>query len=172
MFFPVFQTKSGQYFSNEVISAAFISLWFSSTCIWGVLQQGRVKSVRRRTKTHCWPPTRRWITAKKPKNACHSKLYRLRTDDGNNNDKKNNSLHNQGKNGTLVIHFLPSSGAFYRAPEHLATVLPFSFLTWLRSLTQWVCATGQEKKEDGKTFVCDKRDRAITCMFFSDLHLN
>ena len=116
--------------------------------------------------------THRWIAAKKPKSSCHLKLYRLRTDDGNNNDKKNNSLHNQGKNGTLVIHFLPSSGAFYRAPEHLATVLPFSFLTWLRSLTQWVCATGQEKKEDGKTFVCDKRDRAITCMFFSDLHLN
>ena len=117
--------------------------------------------------------THRSITAKKPKSSCHLKLYRrLHTGDGNNNDKKNNSFHNQGKNGAFLIHFLPSSGAFYRAPERLATVLSFSFLNWLRSLTQWVCATGQEKKEDGKTFVCDKRDRAIPCVFFSDLHLN
>ena len=78
--------------------------------------------------------THRWIAAKKPKSSCHLKLYRLRTDDGNNNDKKNNSFHNQGKNGALVIHFLPSSGAFYRVPERLPAVLPFSFLTWLRSL--------------------------------------
>ena len=27
------------------------------------------------------------------------------------------------------------------------------------------------RKEDGKTFSCDKRDRPITCVFCSDLHL-
>ena len=26
-------------------------------------------------------------------------------------------------------------------------------------------------QQDGKTFVCDKRDRAITCVFCRDLHL-
>ena len=29
--------------------------------------------------------------------------------------------------------------------------------------------TTLQKKEDGKTFVCDKRDRAITCVFCRDL---
>ena len=32
-------------------------------------------------------------------------------------------------------------------------------------------ATGQQEEEDGKTLVCDKRDRAITCAFCRDLHL-
>ena len=31
--------------------------------------------------------------------------------------------------------------------------------------------TGRQEKEDGKTAVCDKRDRAITCGFCRDLHL-
>ena len=32
-------------------------------------------------------------------------------------------------------------------------------------------ATGRQEEEDGKTAVCDKRDRAITCGFCRDLHL-
>ena len=35
----------------------------------------------------------------------------------------------------------------------------------------WIYATGRERKEDGKTLVCDKRDRAITCAFCRDLVL-
>ena len=34
-----------------------------------------------------------------------------------------------------------------------------------------VYATGRQKEEDGKTFVCDKRDRAITYVFSRDIHL-
>ena len=30
---------------------------------------------------------------------------------------------------------------------------------------------GRQEEEDGKMFVCDKRDRAITCMLCRDLHL-
>ena len=40
---------------------------------------------------------------------------------------------------------------------------------WFRQ--QWVYATGRREGEDGKTLVCDKRDRAITCVFFRDHHL-
>ena len=32
-------------------------------------------------------------------------------------------------------------------------------------------ATGWQEEEDGKTLVCDKRDRAITCMFCHGLQL-
>ena len=32
-------------------------------------------------------------------------------------------------------------------------------------------AARPEEEEDGKTPVCDKRDRAITCVFCRDLHL-
>ena len=32
-------------------------------------------------------------------------------------------------------------------------------------------ATGRQEEEDGKTAVCDKRDKAITCGFCRDLHL-
>ena len=35
----------------------------------------------------------------------------------------------------------------------------------------WVYATGRQKEEDGKTFVYDKRDRAITYAFCRDRHL-
>ena len=28
-----------------------------------------------------------------------------------------------------------------------------------------------KEEEEGKTFVCDKHDRAVTCMFCRDLHL-
>ena len=31
--------------------------------------------------------------------------------------------------------------------------------------------TGLQKEENGKTFVCDKRDRAITCVTCRDPHL-
>ena len=31
---------------------------------------------------------------------------------------------------------------------------------------------GRQKEEDGKTLVCDKRDRAITHVFCRDLHLS
>ena len=31
--------------------------------------------------------------------------------------------------------------------------------------------TGRQEEEDDKKFVCDKRDRAITCVFCRDLHL-
>ena len=34
-----------------------------------------------------------------------------------------------------------------------------------------IYTTGQQKEEDGKTFVCDKRDRAITCMSCRYVHL-
>ena len=34
-----------------------------------------------------------------------------------------------------------------------------------------VYTTGRQKEEDGKTFVCDKRDRAITYVFSRDIHL-
>ena len=30
---------------------------------------------------------------------------------------------------------------------------------------------GRQEEEDGKTAVCDKRDKAITCGFCRDLHL-
>ena len=33
-------------------------------------------------------------------------------------------------------------------------------------------ATGWQEEEDGKMVVCDKRDRAITCMFCHDLQLH
>ena len=36
---------------------------------------------------------------------------------------------------------------------------------------QRVYAAGWQKEEDGKTLVCDKRDRAITCVFCLDHHL-
>ena len=32
-----------------------------------------------------------------------------------------------------------------------------------------VYATGEKKDKDGKTLVCDKHDRAITCVFCGDL---
>ena len=32
-----------------------------------------------------------------------------------------------------------------------------------------VYVTGRQKEEDGKTLVCDKRDRAITCVFCRNL---
>ena len=43
----------------------------------------------------------------------------------------------------------------------------------LLSCTYWVYATGRRnwRQEDGKTFVLDKRDRAIASMFCRDLHL-
>ena len=34
-----------------------------------------------------------------------------------------------------------------------------------------VYTTGRQKEEDGKTFVCDKQDRAITYVFSRDTHL-
>ena len=34
-----------------------------------------------------------------------------------------------------------------------------------------IYATGRQEEEDGKTAVCDKRDKAITCGFCRDLHL-
>ena len=40
-----------------------------------------------------------------------------------------------------------------------------------RGLHQRVYATGQKEQEDGKTLVCDKRDRPSTYMFCRDLHL-
>ena len=63
---------------------------------------------------------------------------------------------------TPNISFAPWS------PKRSATMLdPFAQLLqhW------WVYATGRQKEEDGKTFVCDKRDRAITCMFCRDRHV-
>ena len=63
---------------------------------------------------------------------------------------------------TPNISFVPWS------PKCSATMLdPFAQLLqhW------WVYATGRQKEEDGKTFVCDKRDRAITCMFCRDRHV-
>ena len=36
----------------------------------------------------------------------------------------------------------------------------------------WVYATRRQKEEDGKKFVCDKRDRSITYLFCGDLHLS
>ena len=33
-------------------------------------------------------------------------------------------------------------------------------------------ATGRQKEEDGKTLVCDKRDRPVTFVFSGDLHLS
>ena len=43
--------------------------------------------------------------------------------------------------------------------------------TTLQVGSEWVYATGLQKEEDGKTLVCDKRDRAVTCVFCCDLHL-
>ena len=63
---------------------------------------------------------------------------------------------------TLNISFVPWS------PKSSATILdPFAQLLehW------WVNATGRQKEEDGKIFVCDKRDRAITYAFCRDRHL-
>ena len=37
-------------------------------------------------------------------------------------------------------------------------------------MTKLVYATGRQKEEDGKRLVCDKRDRAINCVFCRDLH--
>ena len=36
---------------------------------------------------------------------------------------------------------------------------------------KWVYVTRRQKEEDSKTLVCDKRDRAIACMFCRYLHL-
>ena len=38
-------------------------------------------------------------------------------------------------------------------------------------LSQWVYATGRQEEEDGRTLVCDKRDKAISYVFCRDLHL-
>ena len=35
----------------------------------------------------------------------------------------------------------------------------------------WVNATGRQEEEDDKTLIRDKRDRAITCVFWRNLHL-
>ena len=54
------------------------------------------------------------------------------------------------------------------SPKSSATMLdPFAQLLqhW------WVYATRRQKEEDGKTFVYDKRDRAITYAFCRDRHL-
>ena len=40
-----------------------------------------------------------------------------------------------------------------------------------RGLHSQVYATGQKEQEDGKTLVCDKRDRPSTYMYCRDLHL-
>ena len=37
------------------------------------------------------------------------------------------------------------------------------------SMLVGVYATERQKEEDGKTLVCDKHDRAITCVFCGDL---
>ena len=39
------------------------------------------------------------------------------------------------------------------------------------SVHWWVYATGRQEEEEGKTLVCDKRDRAISHLFCRDLHL-
>ena len=41
-------------------------------------------------------------------------------------------------------------------------------------LARQICdyATRRQKEEDGKTLVCDKRDRSITYVFCGDLHLS
>ena len=45
-------------------------------------------------------------------------------------------------------------------------------ITYARSVSsEWVYATGRQEDEDGETFVSDKRDRAITCVFCRDLLL-
>ena len=36
---------------------------------------------------------------------------------------------------------------------------------------KWVYATGRQEEEDGRTLVCDKRDKAISYVFCRDLHL-
>ena len=47
---------------------------------------------------------------------------------------------------------------------------PEESVTWADKL--WVYATGRQKKEDGKTLVCDILDMVITCVFCRDLHLH
>ena len=51
-------------------------------------------------------------------------------------------------------------------------MLLFSFILGLIFFPLFqIHATGRQEEEDGKTAVCDKRDRAITCGFCRDLHL-
>ena len=42
----------------------------------------------------------------------------------------------------------------------------------VHSVDKWVYTTMRQKEEDGKTLVCDKRDRAITYVFCRDLNLS
>ena len=44
--------------------------------------------------------------------------------------------------------------------------------SYARSVSsEWIYAIGRQEEEDGKTFVSDKRDWAITCVFCRDLLL-
>ena len=68
------------------------------------------------------------------------------------------SLHDYN---VKVPNFFPNF-TFCRGREHKTTTICFLFLN---------VNTGRQKEEDGKTFACDKRDRAITCVFCRGLHL-
>ena len=43
-------------------------------------------------------------------------------------------------------------------------------LSSVPKVAMWVYATGRQEELDGKTLMCDKRDRAITYVFCRDLH--
>ena len=43
-------------------------------------------------------------------------------------------------------------------------------LAWIKEY-QWAYATGRQEEEDGRTLVCDKRDKAVSYVFCRDLHL-
>ena len=46
----------------------------------------------------------------------------------------------------------------------------YLLISFLKRVPLWD-ATGRQREEDGKKFVCDKRDWAIACEFCRDLHL-
>ena len=64
--------------------------------------------------------------------------------------------------------FIPS-GALDNIPHTINKTMdiPVTFLSSSREW-QWGYATGRQKEEDGKTLVCDKRDKAITCVLCRD----
>ena len=55
---------------------------------------------------------------------------------------------------------------------HIVTVNVWRWdgLAWIKEY-QWAYATGRQEEEDGRTLVCDKRDKAVSYVFCRDLHL-
>ena len=108
---------------------------------------------------------------------------RLMTRSGKYHGNPLHKYHSQGRGRGVLYKVL-----YVLAPLQGPTPYPFIYHFWqkrgplsytfhwqmvLLSCTYWVNATGRRNwsQEDGKTFVLDKRDRAIAFVFCRDLHL-